>query len=432
MARALLHRLGELNMTHSAALPSYVGDAAEPPSFNPVSRRYRADPYAHYAELRARNPIHRSGGMVVVTRYEDVKRGLIDPALSVGLVPSVIRQLADAHPEAQGSRFCEFAEKSIVFADGALHARLRPAVARCLSRGLVESWRTAARTVAEDLAGRLRHRPRLELVKDVATALPTLLLGELLGLSLAESEQVVEEAHGIRRLLEPTSASAHQLARGAACLARAEAIIDGAIRRSPKRAAHAELLELLLALDETEISRAELPLLAVMVYAAGHDTTSSLIASALQQFLLLRREDRTAVLAADGMGDLVRETLRLESPVQLTLRQCLEPTELGLRIEPGERVLLAIGSANRDETVFTEPDRLDLNRREAQHLGFGVGLHGCLGGMLASMEAEEAVRAVAGALPDLVLAPDAHRWSRHSVVLRALEKLPAHRAGRQS
>lgn len=125
-----------------------------------------------------------------------------------------------------------------------------------------------------------------------------------------------------------------------------------------------------------------------------------------------------------GIAALVRETARFESPLQLTLRQCLAETRIGILIEPGERVLLSIGSANRDETVFADAAVFDPGRSEAAHLSFGLGLHGCLGNLLAVMEAEEAVRAVAEAVPELELIPDAHKWSRRSLLLRALERMP--------
>ena len=403
-------------------------DGDDLPRFNPISRSYRLDPYAHYAELRARNPIHRAGGMVVVTRYADVRLGLTDPALSVGLIPAVIHSLAEGHPEVDAVRLCEFADKSIVFSEGPLHARLRSAAARCLTRSCIETWRASARGLARQVVSELNTEAPVDLVSDFAAALPLRLLGSLLGLTPEESASVVEAAHGIRTLLEPISASSHQLARGAASLARAEAIIGSAIRRDELSASRAPLLEMLMVLGQSEVQPDEIPLLACMVYVAGHDTTVALIASALQHFLLLTPEERAALVSADHLAPLVRETARLESPLQFTLRRCTAETDLGVKVYPGERVLLGLASANRDEAVFTSPERFDQERAQSPHLSFGIGLHGCLGNLLASMEAEEAIRAVADVLPDLTLIPGAHKWSRNSLLLRGLERLPAARS----
>ena len=404
--------------------PEAAPDAALP-QFNPISRAFRVDPYAHYRELRAHNPIHRAGGMVVLARYEDVRRALVNPDLTVDLIPSVIASLARKHPDMNAARLCEFARKSIVFSDGALHQRLRPAASRCFGRAALESWRPVAAAIARGRAQALKGRAAFDLVADFAAPLPTALLGRLLGMDVEESAEVAAAAKGIRILLEPISATSHQLLRGVTCLARAEALVGEAAARLAPSGDDAPLLRALLGLAAFGIEASEVPLLAVMVYVAGHETTVALIASALRQWLLAEPAQRAGYLAGDGVADFVRETARHESPLQLTLRRCAVDTDVGIPVRAGERVLLAIGSANRDESAFDAADRFDPSRQGARHLSFGTGLHACLGTLLASLEAEEAVRAVAEGLADVRLVPDAHKWARHSLLLRGLERLPA-------
>jgi cytochrome P450 len=138
-----------------------------------------------------------------------------------------------------------------------------------------------------------------------------------------------------------------------------------------------------------------------------------------EQLERLRRDPALIVSA-------VEELLRFDGPVHLTARRALEDAEVaGTEVASGEGVILLLGAANRDPARFDDPDRLDLCRPRNQHLGFGVGIHYCLGAPLARLEAQVALPALLERVPVLELAASAEslRW-RHSLMLRGLEALP--------
>jgi cytochrome P450 len=140
---------------------------------------------------------------------------------------------------------------------------------------------------------------------------------------------------------------------------------------------------------------------------AGQDTVTRLIANCVHELLLDRslwervRADRRLVAVA------VEESLRHDSPIQWAMRSCKHATEVGGQpVEAGKRVLLGIGSANRDETVFDDPETFSLDRpNAASHIAFGHGIHLCLGASLGRSQGRIALEALLELLPDLRLAP---------------------------
>jgi cytochrome P450 len=179
--------------------------------------------------------------------------------------------------------------------------------------------------------------------------------------------------------------------------------------------------------DADRLSADETVSMAFLLLVAGHETTVNLIGNGM--LALLRQPDRLAELRADP--DLtpraVEEFLRFDGPVDLaTFRHTTESVEIGgTTIPPGEVVLVALTSANRDLDHYPAADDLDLRRDAGGHLAFGFGLHHCLGAPLARLEGEVAFRTLLARFPDLALAcaPDELTW-RASMLMRGLTRLP--------
>jgi cytochrome P450 PksS len=191
--------------------------------------------------------------------------------------------------------------------------------------------------------------------------------------------------------------------------------------------------DLMSALVEAEeegdkLSQDELLAMSFLLLVAGHETTVNLIASGM--LALMEHPEQLEELKADPqlIKLAVEELLRYTSPVEIATeryaRQDLEVSGTG--IPRGELVLAVLGSANRDEQYFDEPDALTLRRDPNKHLAFGRGgVHHCLGAPLARMEGQIAITALLQRFPDLRLAtePESLRW-RRGLFLRGLEKLP--------
>jgi cytochrome P450 len=163
--------------------------------------------------------------------------------------------------------------------------------------------------------------------------------------------------------------------------------------------------------------------LCVLLLAAGFETTSNLICNGL--FALLRDPRQLDELRNGTVepATAVEELLRHDGPVQLTLRVLLEDVDLdGHRLAERSLVAVLVGAANRDPSVFAEPDRLDLHRDPNPHLAFSSGIHYCVGASLARAEAAIALQAIVQSLPELRIA-SRPRW-RDTYVLRGLTSMP--------
>jgi cytochrome P450 len=162
---------------------------------------------------------------------------------------------------------------------------------------------------------------------------------------------------------------------------------------------------------------------------AGHDTTSSLIGNGV--VALLAHPEELALLRSEPelMSNAVEELIRYDAPVpHSTFRYALEPMELGGTVIPARaQVIVNLAAANRDPSQYDEPDALDIRRAELRHLGFGHGIHFCLGAPLARMESRIALGELIRRFPDLRLAvpPERLHWDHgDGLVLRGLTALP--------
>jgi cytochrome P450 len=178
-------------------------------------------------------------------------------------------------------------------------------------------------------------------------------------------------------------------------------------------------------LDGQPVTVSEAADIALSIVFAGHETTTHLLGNGLRQ--LLSHPDAWQRLVAGQLGpeSAIEECLRFEGPVNAVARVVREPHErLGQLLQPGERLFLMLGAANRDPRRFDDPDTFRPDRGDHRHLAFGFGTHFCLGALLARLEATTAITALATRLPGLRLLPDEPDWL-DSLVLRGMRSLPA-------
>ena len=178
-------------------------------------------------------------------------------------------------------------------------------------------------------------------------------------------------------------------------------------------------------IEGDSLSEEELIFACIMVFVAGHETTKCLLGNALVALLEHPEQLELARQMGDDLSGVVEEALRFEAPLQQTKRVATRPFELGgMRIDSGDALLVCIAAANRDPAQFDDPDRFDVTRNDSSHIGFGHGVHSWLGGMLARVEVEVALRAILDKYPRLTLAADQVPWVDKSFILRGPESLP--------
>lgn len=409
-------------MSHSVQTPAQPDALLTDPHFF-------EDPYPAYRTLREGAPIFWSeawGGWVL-TRYADVEAVLRNPRLfsSAGRVHYLLDQLP-ADVRAEAVLLSAHYRHGIAHSDPPAHTRLRALLTPWFTPRLLESLRPRIRTLAAQLVEEAAAQPQPDLMRDLAYPLPAIVILELLGAPAADTHLFRRWAVEINLLFAGGGRTTAEAMRTAtAGLHEMRAYVGALIDERRRRPSDDLIGHLVHAGQEGDrLSDAELVSTVVTLFVAGHETTTHLLGNGL--IALLRAPDQLALLRSrpELMAPAVEELLRYDAPVQRSWRIALEETEIhGQKIRRGQMLLVLIGAANHDPAVFADADRLLVERRDNRHLGFGMGIHFCLGAPLARIEVPEALHAVMRTFPHLELIEDSPLQWRHDVALRGVEAL---------
>ena len=396
-----------------------------------ASPAFKANPYPFYARLRAEAPVWRATlrdrrTAWLVTRYEDVARVLKDDTFAKDKLNAMDPEQRAKTPWVPG--FLKPLERNMLDLDDPDHARLRALVSKAFTPRLIERLRGRIEALCEELLDAMeRERKRkggTDLVAGYALPLPATVIAELLGVPAEDHARF----HRWSNRLVSVSSGRDMLRALPAALSFVRYLRKLVERR--RADPEDDLITALIRAEEAgdKLSEDELLAMAFLLLVAGHETTVNLIASGT--LALLEHPEQAERLRRDPslVKPAVEELLRYTSPVEMaTERYAREDAEIGgTTIPRGGLVLAVLGSANRDERHFEDPDVLDLARDPNRHLAFGRGgVHHCLGAPLARMEGQIALTALLRRFPGarLAMAPETLRW-RRGLFLRGLERLP--------
>lgn len=393
--------------------------------FDITRAEHKADPFPLYARLRKDQPVFRAkmGRMEgwLLTRYDDVLAALKDPRLAKS-----VRQVEGAVEQSKRPwmpAFLQALENNMLDQDDPNHARLRALVHRAFTPLRIERLQPRIEAIAGELLDAVQRRGELELVRDFALPLPLTVIGELLGVSKQDSVRFQRLSQAA--LLPPTTLNVLRMLPAIWALTRMLRQLLAERRVHPQD----DLLTALVQVEEggDRLTVDEQVAMVVLLLIAGHETTVNLISSGM--LALLQTPEQLAFLRdhPDQIKPAVEELLRFTNPVETaTERYAKEDFVLHrTTIRRGDMLLAVLASANRDESQFPQPDELVLTRTPNRHLGFGQGIHFCLGAPLARLEAQLAVNLLLARLPNLRLAVPAGslRW-RNTPVVRGLSALP--------
>jgi cytochrome P450 len=396
-----------------------------------ASPAFKADPYPFYARLRAEAPVWRATlrdrrTAWLVTRYADVAEVLKDDTFAKDKVNALDPEQRAKTPWVPG--FLKPLERNMLDLDDPDHVRLRTLVSKAFTPRLIERLRGRIEALCEELLDameREREREgRTDLVAGYALPLPATVIAELLGVPAEDHAKF----HRWSNRLVSVSSGRDMLQALPAALAFVRYLRKLVERR--RSDPQDDLITALIRAEEAndQLSEDELLAMAFLLLVAGHETTVNLIASGT--LALLEHPEQTERLRRDPSlaKPAVEELLRYTSPVEMaTERYAREDAEIGgATIPRGGLILAVLGSANRDERHFEDPDVLDLARDPNRHLAFGRGgVHHCLGAPLARMEGQVALTALLRRFPGarVALAPESLHW-RRGLFLRGLERLP--------
>jgi cytochrome P450 len=380
------------------------------------------DPYPVYDRLRREAPLawHDDTGMWLVARHDDVDRLLRDRRLGRVFTPYEPRERYDPWNLLNIHSLLELEPPD--------HTRLRRLVAHPFTPRRIAGLRGRIAELADGLLD-AADPDDVDLMADYADRLPVDVIAELLGVPEELRAPLRPWSNQIVALYELEHDDATARAAVEASIAFT-AMLDELIawrRRSPGE----DLLSALVHadVDGDALTRDELVATAALLLNAGHEASVNVIGNGVVA-LLAHPAQLDRLRAAGEMQAAVDELIRYDSPLSLFQRTVFEPVDIaGRRLEPGARVGLLLASANRDPEAFADPDTLDLDRSPNPHVGFGAGIHYCLGAPLARLEIAVALDRLLARAPDLAVVSPPER--RRSFQFRGYRRVQLRLTGRE-
>ena len=381
-----------------------------------------------YEQLRAEGtviaPLLSPSSAWIVTRFAEAVQLLKSPLFTID--PSSLRKSNDQLPASDSAKsgLGGLFAHSMVAVDGRDHQRLRGLVSKAFTPKYIQRLRPTIQQIADELLDRIQDQGHMDLVNAYAFPLPIQVISTMLGFPV--EGQVL--AHDWSDVINGRRSERQDPSR-ASIFPRFHEYLVQLI--AEKRAyPQDDLISQLVQIEEDgdRLNEQELLSTIALLIFAGHATTSNLISTAM--LILFDAPTQLQRLKADLrlVPTAVEEVLRYSSPVLLapSAHYATEDVTLGgQQIRKGDLVLVALGSANRDESQFTQPEELDIARRLNHHLAFGQGIHMCLGAPLARLEGDIALTTLLRRLPDvrLALPRDEVIWRGH-LSLRGISSLP--------
>ncbi|WP_167105129.1 cytochrome P450 [Mycobacterium sp. DL592] len=371
-------------------------DLADPDTFVP------GVPHDALAELRRTDPVHwqpmdGEPGFWAVLRHADVVHVARHPEIFSSETAGIV--VEDCPPDTLGR-----VRNMLIGMDPPRHHIHRAPLSPHFRPKIVAGMEVRVREICRDIIADARERREVEFVHDVASRLPTQVIGELFGLPRQDWSYLQKLAEITTSSQDPDLYSP-EIAEGQAGAEMASYAMEFA--RSRRKADRTEDLtsEILDAdFGGRPMSDVEFGGFFVQLVTAGNDTTKGMLSSGL--LTLLRHPRQLAQLRVEPalLAPAVEEIIRYDNPLHYFRRTAVVDTELaGVHIAAGDKVAMYYTSANRDELVFDNPQAFDITRRPNPHLSFGMGGHFCLGAHLARLEGRVFFAELLAAFPEIRL-----------------------------
>ncbi|MED1270132.1 cytochrome P450 [Bacillus mycoides] len=388
---------------------------------------FKQEAYDIYEELRAFHPVYplSSGEQSqswLITRYEDAISLLKDAKLMKNIENVFSNKEEVDVPISLENR--ELLRNHMLNSDPPDHSRLRSLAQKAFTPQMILQLEGRIHHIADTLLSKVEHNQSINLVSDYAFPLPIMVISEMLGIPL-------EDQHKFRVWSQAIIATPHTLEdmqKNNQKLGEFAEYIQHLVHKKRTNPADDLISALIKAESEgTKLNASELYSTITLLIVAGHETTVNLITNMTLALLEHPIQLQKLRQSPDLINLAIEEALRFYSPVELTtLRWTAEPFTLhGQNIQPKDRIIISLASANRDEKIFPNADVFDITRKNNRHIAFGHGSHFCLGAPLARLEAKIAISTLLLRMPTMQLQGNKEqvRW-KENYLMRSLEELP--------
>ncbi|MDO8389597.1 MAG: cytochrome P450 [Actinomycetota bacterium] len=383
--------------------------------FDPADPAFVADPYPVLNDLREATPIFWNANTEqwTLTRFTDVFETLRDRRLGRSYSHLYSHaQVGRTGPDPRWAAFQQHERWSLLCLEPPDHTRIRRLVAKVFTPKAVAALRPAVQGFADELLDACREKGSFELLADYAQPYSVAVICSMLGVPRADTQLLLDWSHAIVKMYELATTDD---VRAAANTAAAEYIeytkaLIADKRRNPDGLLVSELVQVE---DEGDrLTDDEIISTTMVLLEAGHEATVNTLGNGMRAVLRHEGEWQRVVSGEVPARVAVEEMLRWDPPLHLFERWVLEDgVEIaGQRMEVGQEVAMLFGAAQRDPRRFNDPDRFDVARGDVAHIGFGGGIHFCVGAPLARQEIEVSVAGLALRFPELAVAvePEYH------------------------
>lgn len=358
-----------------------------------VPKTYRDNPYPWFKLLRDQDPVHTNrDGSLLITRYDDVKMVWRDLTAAVDKREQFRAKFGEGP-------LLEHHTTGMLFRDPPDHDRLRAIVNPFFATASVASLRPEIESITERLLSQIEDATEIEFVSTFAFKLTISVICKMLGVPVEDGEQIQEYG---KRLLYPLnpSVSAEDIASGHEAVAQFKAYLHPHLERIRGQKRIDKGASILAALADAErsgaeISEDEILHMCIIALNGGHESTTNLIAMSLHTLLDNPDQMEAFKRQGDDVHTALEELIRFISPIQFQGRRTTRAITLsGVDVPPSTELVFGVAAANHDDRIFEKPDCLDLARKPNAHIGFGAGVHVCIGRALAKLESSIALPAL--------------------------------------
>ena len=375
---------------------------------NAISPSFIENPYPTLDMLRQESPVHENpDGSVYLTRYQDC------------LAVYRSRDMLSDKNEAFGEKFgqCPLLEHhttSLIFNDPPYHTVVRKLISGAFTPRKLREMEALIETIVDELLDIIAEKNTIDMVADFGTILPTEIISFMLGIPKEFRQKLRGYSISILGALDPV-VSNERMHAGNHAVSEFSEILNDLInyrRENPDCAQQGEVLESLIFGEHEgqKLDQKELIQNCIFLLNAGHETTTSLVSNSVSLFLDHPEQHRKLLDDPSLIEGAVEECLRVESPLQIGNRQAATDFTFGdHRISKGTYIHTSIAGANRDPSVFADPHKFDIERKNNKHIAFITGIHVCLGATLARMEGRIALGKLLTRFPNMQLDGDAER-----------------------
>jgi cytochrome P450 len=393
-----------------------------------MTREVMNDPHSYYHALRAHDPVYwnQKWGGWVLTSYNDIVKVLRDPA---GWSSQRIKYLSEEMKPGDEIRFkpiFDVLANWFIFKDQPDHTRIRRLLNPLLTPIALEKYRPRIQQIVHSVIDRVETGKQYDMVKEFSYLIPLTVILNMLGIPEADKDRddikFWSEQIGVLFFIRADEPKRREIAcEGLISFVEYLKPLVDERRKNPKD----DLISVFVQAEKDGIlSEAEVIATTVLMVFGGHETTTNLINNGT--LALIKNPDQWALLKANPKlaDSAVEEMLRYDTSVKATVRWAKYDQEVGGKmIKKDQRLLLALTAANRDPEIFKDPDKLDITRDPNPHVAFAHGIHVCVGGPLARLEASETFRIMAERMPLAKLEANVLEYYP-AIVSRALKEMP--------